>query len=182
MEQLCTTLIKKILTYTNIRENEEQIEVYVYGLLTYIYILLPLIILYSISIFYHVFIEILIWSILFTTLRKYTGGYHAPHPLLCFLYSITLGISCIFLIHLNISVSYFTYLSICIISLCIFVILSPVTRKDFTKTARTKCKIKISIYLTLFTLLFTYFSSYQIVLLHAALSTLLLCLVEKWHT
>ena len=147
MEQLCTKAIKRLLQITNISEDEDQIEVYVYGLLSYVYTFLPLAILLIISFALNRVVEMLLWALYFVSLRKYAGGYHASYPLTCFLCSTILGISSLVLTYFKINISLLGYICITIFALIYFVIFSPITKKEFCQSVRYSCKIRLCIIL-----------------------------------
>ena len=76
MDQLCTLFIQKILSILEATTDDEQVEVYVYGLLSFIYTTLPFVILFCISFLFDITLKISLWYFLFITLRKFSGGYH----------------------------------------------------------------------------------------------------------
>lgn len=90
METLCKSFIIHLLKHTDFAEDEEQIEVYVYGLLSFVYTWIPLGILCVIAVCCGCFFEMLLWNLCFISFRNYAGGYHAPHPALCFVCSVLL--------------------------------------------------------------------------------------------
>ncbi len=181
MIDICNKIIRKMLLIANIHEDDEQIEVYVYGLLSFIYTALPLSILLIIACTLNRLFDMFIWITYFILLRKYAGGYHATHPLTCFLYSISLGSSSLAIANFELTVSPWAYVSITVLALFYFILFSPISQKIFSKDIRFSCKIKLCMILLISLCIFSIFSNYQIVFLHAVLCTLLLCIAEQIH-
>ena len=109
--------------------NEEDKEIYRYGLEHMILQLLNGITVLVIGICFCSFIETLIFSLAFVMLRKYTGGYHATTRLRCYVISTLSTILCIWLIK-NFSVWHNAYW---VIYLCVGLVIcmySPVGTKN----------------------------------------------------
>lgn len=181
MNKICNIVIRKILLLANIYEEDEQIEVYVYGLLSFIYTVLPICILLTIAYIFNSVFDICIWTIYFLTLRKFAGGYHAAHPITCFLYTVALGSSSIVFTKWKCVIHPAVYISITVFTLIYFFIFSPITHKKFSKKIRFLCKLRLCVILLFSTYFFSIFSNYEIVFLHAVLCTLFLCIAEQIH-
>ena len=181
MNRLCTLFIQKILSILEGTTDDEQVEVYVYGLLSFIYTTLPFVILFCISFLFDITLKISLWYYLFITLRKFSGGYHATNPILCLLYTVSIGLSYIVFEKTYCSIAYPIYLSLILLSLFVFLCIVPITKKEFTKKAKLLCKIKLCIIVVFFLLLFTYLPIFQVCFLHAVYSTFILCIAGKIH-
>ncbi|MBQ2901803.1 MAG: accessory gene regulator B family protein [Agathobacter sp.] len=179
MENICLTLVKKLVHLANLSKDEEDIEVYTYGLLTFLYTLIPLIVLLIIASFFGKVYEILSWTITFLCLRKHSGGYHAKTPRQCLLYSILLGTSSL-LVCANLPlVSINFYFSSIIINYIILVFLTPTTNKNFTLEVQLQCKIKITILIIIFSIFYLFHPNLQPYHLYALFCTSLLCIAQK---
>lgn len=181
MNTLFTSFIKKLTKSVGQSIDEEQIEVYVYGLQALIYTAIPCLILLILSFIFNIPTQMIMWYFLFITLRKFAGGYHASHPLICFLYTIIIGTSYIILEKMNYKINYTIYTNIIIICLFIFLYIVPITTKSFTKRVKLLCKFKVCTILTLSFVTFTYVPLFQTCFIHATISTLFLCIAGKFY-
>ena len=181
MNTLFTSFIKKLTKSVGQSIDEEQIEVYVYGLQALIYTTIPCSILLILSSLFKIPTHMIMWYFLFITLRKFAGGYHASHPLICFLYTIIIGTSYIILEKINYKINYTIYTNIIIICLFIFLYIVPITTKSFTKRVKLLCKLKVCTILILSFVTFTYVPLFQTCFIHATISTLFLCIAGKFH-
>lgn len=179
MENICLAIVKKLVNISNLSTDDDDIEVYTYGLLSYIYTLIPLMVLFAFSIFFHKPIEMLTWIITFLSLRKHSGGYHAKTPMLCFVYSILLGLSSLALCTYMPDIPPFIYF-LCILGNCILLFfLTPATNKQFTNSAKLRCKIKVTVLIFIFSFAYIILFDFQSVFLHALFSTSFLCIAQK---
>lgn len=179
MENISFIIIKKLVALSNLTMEEDDIEVYVYGFVSYLYTLFPLLILFSLSIFFHKPIEMLTWIITFLSLRKYSGGYHAKTPTLCFIYSILLGLSSLIICTFISTISLSIYFMCILVNYVILFFLTPATNKQFTHSIKIRCKIKITLLLFVFSSIYLFFSDFQSIFLHALFCTSFLCVAQK---
>lgn len=179
MENICLKIVRKLISISNMTSTDDDIEVYTYGLLSYVYTLIPLIVLFVFSIFFHKPIEMLTWVIIFLCLRKYSGGYHAKSPTLCFVYSILLGLSCLVLCEFMPVVSPLIYFICILVNSMLLFFLAPATNKQFTSSARFHCKIKVIALIFLLSFVFIVLFDFRLILLHALSCTSLLCIAQK---
>lgn len=179
MENVCKQVIKQLIKLSNIASTNEDEEVYVYGLISYIYTLIPGLCLLFISFIFQKPIEIIVWMCVFLSLRKYAGGLHATTPFSCFFCSVLLGISSHFL-YTYINVIPNNIYLICIIANLLFLIyLAPTTNKEFSTKVILRCKLVITFLLVFYSILFYIFSNIRCYYLHALFSTTILCIAHK---
>ena len=179
MEKICTNFVKKLLSYANYPQENDAIEIYTYGLLSFLYTLIPSFILISFSCCIGHPYEMLIWMFCFLTLRKYAGGIHAKTPIKCFILSILLGLSALFLCQHPTTLQPCAYFACNIFNLILLTILAPATIKDFTNKQRFICKIKLLLFILANAIIFYFFTNMQNYYLHALWSTTLLCIAQK---
>ena len=181
MKQLCTRIIHYLIDICQLNKAEEDVEVYVYGLLSLLYSVLPFSCLLFLSLLLKQTPEMLFWIFAFLSFRKYAGGFHAKTATKCFLYSILLGLSSL-IVHSFSPNSSITFYVICIILNSFFLLIfAPLTHKDFSFKQKLLCKIKTGLLIICFTLFTQFFSFLQIYYLHALTSTTLLCIAYKLH-
>ena len=179
MEDICLSLVKKLVTFSNLSIEEDDLEIYAYGLLSYIYTLIPLTILLISATLFHTTLEMLTWIITFVSLRKYAGGYHAKTPTLCFLSSVLLGISSL-IICTNLQMIFFPiYIISIMLNAVILLLLAPATHKEFTKATKIRCKIKVALLLFIFSSIYIFLPTYQSYYLYALVCTSSLCIAQK---
>lgn len=179
MENLCFILVKKLVYLSNLSKDDDDIEVYVYGLLTFLYTLLPLIVLLIIALLFGKLCEMLSWVIAFLYLRKYAGGYHAKTPTNCFISSILLGITSLF-VCVNIPfVSIEIYINGIVINYVILALLSPATNKNFKPQIQFQCKIKITLLMLIFSIFGSFLPDFRPYHLCVLVYTSLLCIAQK---
>lgn len=179
MENFCTLIVNKLLTYSDLSYTNEDIEVYVYGLVSFIYTLIPSLFLFIFALLLGQPLEMLLWMFIFLELRKYAGGVHAKTPTKCFLSSILLGLSALIIcpnIPICHSLVYFTFSIVCLI---ILVLLAPVTKKEFTTIQIKQCKKRLFIIIFFISIVGFHFAFIQNYFLHALFSTTLLCVAQK---
>lgn len=85
-------VIEHMAAHSNLDIDQDQLDVYIYGLECFINTAVPVVLLTIWSILFDTLIETWLWIFTFTTLRKYTGGYHAPTQFTCMAFSTCLGI------------------------------------------------------------------------------------------
>lgn len=90
--QLSTRTIEYIAAHSNQAIDQDQLDVYIYGLECFVNTAVPVVSLTIFSILHDSFLETWLWIFAFTLLRKYTGGYHAPTQFTCMAFSTCLGI------------------------------------------------------------------------------------------
>ena len=179
MENICLILVKKLVHLANLSIDEEDIEVYTYGLLTFLYTLIPLIVLLIIASFFGKVCEIVSWTITFLCLRKHSGGYHAKTPRRCLLYSLLLGTSSLLICSKLSLISITFYFCSIIINYIILVVLTPATNKNFTLEVQLLCKIKTTIFIIIFSIFYLFHPNLQPYHLYALFCTSLLCIAQK---
>lgn len=181
MENICTFFIKKIITLSNLSKDSDDIEVYVYGLLTFVYTIIPIGILITIGLILDKSLEMLVWLITFISVRKYAGGYHAKNPLSCFLYSVLLGLSSLIICSHITLIDANLYLMCIIVHLIILVTLAPITKKEFSQETILLCKVKIGLLISIFAVILFFFPSMQSIYLHALFCTSFLLVAQFWQ-
>lgn len=93
LHQLSLYTVEYFLSFLPAPYDEDQKEVYVYGLECFFNTSIPVILITMWSILNHCIWESFIWIMAFSILRKYSGGYHAPSQWACITSSTLLGIS-----------------------------------------------------------------------------------------
>ncbi|MDR2571416.1 MAG: accessory gene regulator B family protein [Oscillospiraceae bacterium] len=115
----------------NSRIDESKWEVYEYGLDKLYSTLLNIFIVSIIGILFGVFLQTLLFYIVYISLRVYAGGYHAKSPIICFFLSISVMVPSVASIHyyhyMVHSIVFYCLLSFSIITL---VISAPVDNKN----------------------------------------------------
>ncbi len=158
----------------------EQLEIYIYGLECFINTAVPVIILTIFSIFSNTLFETWLWIIIFSILRKYTGGYHAPSQWICMLSTISLGV-------INTLVIRYCslYWTCCILWYIIYAILiiflCPIKshKKKLTSLQRKYHKYYALGIATMILLLSSYLpNTYAITLIYSGASCLCLVIIE----
>ena len=92
VHQLSKRTIEYIAARSNQDIDQDQLDVYIYGLECFINTAVPVVLLTIFSILHNSLFETWLWIFAFTLLRKYTGGYHAPTQFTCMAFSTCLGI------------------------------------------------------------------------------------------
>ena len=90
--QFCKRTIEYISAYSSQDIDQDQQDIYIYGMECFINTAVPVIFLTIFSITFNSLFETWLWLFTFTSLRKYTGGYHAPTQFTCMAFSTCLGI------------------------------------------------------------------------------------------
>lgn len=91
-------IINWLVNHSEFSQDEEQIEVYIYGLECFFNTAITTLILMFWAIITHSAFEMLCWIVSFSTLRHHVGGLHAPTQSSCILSSSLLGISNYFIL------------------------------------------------------------------------------------
>lgn len=176
-------IINSIVSQTKRDIEFEQLEVYIYGLECFINTAVPVIILTAFSIFTSSVFETWLWIILFSVLRKYTGGYHAPSQLTCMTSTIGLGIINTLLIHH--CTFHWTYCSLCYVLFALLIIfLCPLESQKIELTSLQKKQYKyyaLEIITMIFLLSLYLPDTYAITLMYSGTSCLWLVIVEVLH-
>lgn len=120
--------------------SKEDIELYEYGILNVIIAIAPVLMVLVIGFFMHGMVEGMIMLIPFLSIRKYSGGYHAPYMWVCTLTSCSLLMLCIYVIlHSSWGYAYWGVLGIAMIILWN---LSPIDSKNKRLTEKDKIKYR----------------------------------------
>lgn len=87
-------LVSCLLSLSDSKADNDQTEVYIYGMECFLNTAITLLILMVWAFATHSLISVSCWLIWFSFMRKYCGGYHAPTQYSCIISSSLLGISC----------------------------------------------------------------------------------------
>ena len=144
--------------------SKENIDIYVYGYETIILGIIDLFIIITVGLIFDQLISMLIFFIMFISIRLYTGGYHANTILKCKIVFISICISVIFLVELKFP--YFLYILMILLYLITSFFLAPIENynKPLTSEEQTKYR-RISIAMSLFwsaVALFSYFFAIKV--------------------
>ena len=172
--------IKYIAAHSNQDIDQDQLDVYIYGLECFINTAVPVVLLTIFSILHDSLFETWLWIFTFTLLRKYTGGYHAPTQFTCMAFSTCLGIGNTLAIqHLtfhwsSVAIFYFVCMGVA-------AILCPMksSKKELNNTQRThyKCYVLgLMIFFFLISMLLP--SSFSITLAYSVVCCILLVVIE----
>lgn len=133
LHKLSLYTIEYFLSFLPAPHDEDQKEIYVYGLECFLNTVIPVILISIWSIFNHCIIESFIWICAFSTLRKYSGGYHAPSQWACITSSTLLGISNTYVIKIH-TFSIFSIILLYILTLIIALLVCPIksTKKSLS--------------------------------------------------
>ncbi len=118
--------------------DDDDKEVYIYGLECLLNTLIVISLLLVWSLFAHRFWETVLWISVFTLTRHYAGGVHAPSELTCILSSVFLGMSNAYIVS-YISIPLYAFL-FCIIICLLF---APTDVSKFELTLRQKKRYKL---------------------------------------
>ena len=174
--------------------NPEQREVYSYSMECLINYLLSDLLLYCTAALFHRLPAVFVWSVSYTMLRIYIGGYHAPTHAACIILGTVLGICGTFI---NNIWPLSTVLPVLLFALIIgyIILFAPVVHKNHPVSAKNKKKSKWkALFVTLIGYLAAYimysfgnqlansiFSGFACALLLALIATLLSNFTEKTH-
>lgn len=92
LNKIANTIAENLIRLSGRNTDDEQREVYAYGLECLLNTLITVSILSLWGITTHTLIETIIWLIALFLLRHYAGGYHAPSNFMCIFSSVLLGI------------------------------------------------------------------------------------------
>lgn len=129
--------------------SEENIDIYVYGYETIILGIIDLFIIITIGLIFNQLITMLIFFIMFISVRLYTGGYHANTVLKCKIVFISICISVVLLAKFKFP--YSLYILVILLYLITSFFLAPIENynKPLTNEEQTKYR-RISIAMSLF--------------------------------
>lgn len=182
---MITTYSKKIVNWllyrSGVRHDEEDIEVYVYGLECFFNTAIPLFLLIIWGLLTHTTLETLCWIITFSILRHHAGGLHAPTQFTCILSSLAIGISNYFVLqHKNMDVSDMLIIFIgCVIICFLYAPVDSGKLKLSQKEYRRKKIISI-VFLVLGTLIsITLQNNISCSIMYSFFCTCLLILIKK---
>lgn len=172
--------IEYIATRSNQNVDQDQLDVYIYGLECFINTAVPVLLLTFFSILHDSLFETWLWIFTFTFLRKYTGGYHAPTQFTCMAFSTCLGIGN------TIAIRHLTFLwipAVILYFLCMgtVVILCPIksVKKQLNHSQRMHYKYYALGFMVFFFLISLFLpSSFAITLAYSVFCCMLLVVIE----
>lgn len=145
---ISTNIAKKLFD-----NNEENIDIYVYGLELFISSMFCTLLLLLTGVMTNSLIESFIFILSFSVLRIFTGGFHSNSYLICT--SITVSMYLLIVLIYRILFKYITqtyvYIPVFVFTLIIIVLFSPMvnSNKSLDKYQYKKCKIKSVVVATL---------------------------------
>ena len=92
LNKIANTMAENLIRLSGRNTDDEQMEVYAYGLECLLNTLITVSILSLWGTTTHTLMDTIIWLIALFLLRHYAGGYHAPSNLMCIFSSVLLGI------------------------------------------------------------------------------------------
>jgi len=150
LEKMCDTLID-YLCRCKIVQNEQ--EIYKYGLMLMISEGISTVVIVLISLFLKRISFALLYLLMFAILRRYTGGYHAPTRIKCFISFVCLYL---FSLYLFDSSTHFAFLFYDYIAMIVILFMAPINNhKVLSNTMVTNNKRK-AIFSLFVTILFRY--------------------------
>lgn len=183
INQFSKQIIDLIALQTKQRIDNEQLEVYIYGLECFINTAVPVILLTIFSFLSNSVFETWLWIVTFTILRRYTGGYHAPSQLACMTSSTGLGIINTLLIQYH--TFHWSCIALCyVIYTTLILFLCPIEsfKKKLTSLQRKQHKCYALVIVTIISLLSLYLpTTYAITLMYSGASCLFLVIIELLH-
>lgn len=135
-------IINYLISHAELVHDEEQIEVYVYGLECFLNTAITILLLSVWGIITNSFLETLFWLTAFSLFRHHAGGLHAPNQITCIIISSLLGMSDCFVINkielnsIQLCAVYLSCIGICIL-------LAPIESSKFELTKKQKKTQKI---------------------------------------
>ena len=178
--ELSKRTIEYIASLSDQPSDQDQLDVYIYGMECFLNTAIPVVLLTIWSIMFDSLIETFLWLFAFSLLREYTGGYHASTQFACITSSTMLGIGNT-LVSQNLELSN-VYIALCYF-LCIIVVLLccpiPSHKKTFDPIQRKQYKIRaLGIILFFLFLSMILPTSYSVTLTYSCLSCILLAIIE----
>lgn len=176
INKLSTFFTEKLLSNGTI--NDEDKELYIYGLFMLLSQLVFFIIACIFGFVLNCIIESIIFYIAFQFIRKYAGGYHAATETRCEILSTLSILACIVVIRLSKTYDFQTVLLIisAVSSVCIFVFCpldtpeKPLSKKEFKYFRKVSWVILLVISINI---IVSYFFKFQMVLVPCCLSLIL---------
>lgn len=176
--------ITGILLKNNVIENE-YLDIYIYGFEVLISGVLSIFIGLILGLIFSQLVECIIFLIVFVTLRKYCGGYHADTYLKCnTIFAVNVAIVMIIL-KFNFTYHFVIHIAICVLCISIYLMLSPVENIYKPITDEEKKKYRLIAVLLAFamiiisSLVYFCFIKSAIVMDMAMLSVAVSMLIEK---
>lgn len=136
------------------------------------------------SIFFS-FYECLLFTIFFTTLRKYAGGYHAKSPSVCIISSIFLLLICIYFSRLLVRCNIIFVLVASIISFTLLFLFAPINHPNMHYSLKEYIAVKnrlhfiLNIYIAILLISYLYFKTIFRCLLIAIIAVTFTVLIAK---
>ena len=124
MEVLTKRLINNLINNNIIKKEDE--EIYSYGFKQMIFIFLNLITIIFIGVLLNKLFESILFMTMYIPIRVYAGGYHSRTKLRCYIFSILMLISVLYILKLGLLKSYLLIVILAIISSSIILYLAPV--------------------------------------------------------
>ena len=140
MEKLCKRFLNYLID-SHIEEN--QYNIYLYGLKCLINELLANILLFSLAILFHTVNETIYWSIGFLLIRTCIGGIHMKTHAGCLTVSTLLGLTCPIINYILNFVSFNIHIFLWIIFFVIIIFIAPVEHKNHPISHQQQKTLKI---------------------------------------
>ena len=83
IQRISAKIVQALIINSQIDVDDDQKEVYIYGMECFINTAVPVIVLFVWAVYIGCIPETFIWIVSFTLLRKITGGYHASSQMKC---------------------------------------------------------------------------------------------------
>lgn len=174
-------IVNWLIHHSGLSTDEDQIDIYVYGLECFLNTAITVFILLIWGFFTHTILETLCWIGAFSILRHHTGGFHAPTQFTCIISSSLLGMSnWIVLQYVNINIIHIFTLSIGCMIICL--LFAPMNSRKSELSTLQQCQEKgISILLIGIGALVSYLlpCRISISIMYAFFCTCILMLLKK---
>ena len=128
MEQLTDKFILALINRNIIKEEDK--EIYSYGFNQILFMILNFITILIIGILFNMLFETIIFIITYIPIRIYAGGYHARTQTKCYIFSVFMLISALYIIKLQLMSNILIIILLSIISSIIILSLAPVEDKN----------------------------------------------------
>lgn len=124
MKQLTDKLILTLISRNIIKEEDK--EIYIYGFNQTLFMMLNFITILIIGLLFNMLMETMIFMITYIPIRIYAGGYHARTQVKCYIFSVFMLISALYIIKLQLISNKLTIILLSVISSIIILYLAPI--------------------------------------------------------
>ena len=99
MERLAIKFVNRLISSSIIKK--EDAEIYIYGFKEIVFVALNLITTIFIGLIFNKIFEVILFMVTYIPIRVYAGGYHARTQIRCYIFSVLMLISVLYILKLN---------------------------------------------------------------------------------